>query len=529
MLYLSAVHFQATTFSHPLRTVVLKEPVAHHHGAEHLFTGRQPFRMRVTSGVQNKRDDAPGLPVPSGPEPEAGGISKTSMLKFALPALAIYLAAPVMSNVDNAVVGRFSGTAELAALSPGTVIGNNAVFLFISVLSSATTGLVARAWSGGSGDDAPGRVKAQLAKTLSVTWAVGLATTAFFAVGTPWALRMIGTPSSILDKAVTYARITGLASWANLGQSVCLSALLATRDAVAALKVVASGQLVNLVLDLLFCCWPFRFGIAGAATATSISMIVSFCLMLRALRHKRFLPGLKLPSWADAEPIREYAGPLFVISAARIFGFSLMALTAAKMGTAALAGYQVIISVFIVFVFVTGPLSQTAQSMMPSLIDKGDSPALRRTFKNILVLAASVGFVASVLFFATLVFGTSAFTSDALVLKEVHGAAFSSLVPLAILLVLATVDGAMTAAKDFRFIVVYQLIAVLVQAVILAEAGRRGLGLPSVFWSLSIRLWICAASAGTCIVGGYGRLGRAMDLRGRRASNAARAYDVDTV
>jgi len=249
----------------------------------------------------------------------------------------------------------------------------------------------------------------------------------------------------------------------------------------------------------------------------------SFCLMIRALQRKRFLPRLTLPSWADAKAVSEYAGPLFVITFARICGFSLMALTAANMGTAALAGYQVILSVFIVFVFVTGPLTQTAQSMMPSLIDKGDSPALRRTFANILVLAASVGFVTCVLFFLTLRFAASAFTSDALVLTEVHGAAFSSLVPLATLLVLSTVDGAMTAAKDFRFIVIYQLIAVLVQVLLLAEVRRRGLGLPFIFWSLSTRLLICAGSAGTCIVGGYGRLGRAMDLRGRRVSNAARA------
>eukprot|EP00931_Biecheleriopsis_adriatica_P009346 TRINITY_DN110419_c0_g1_i1.p1 TRINITY_DN110419_c0_g1~~TRINITY_DN110419_c0_g1_i1.p1 ORF type:complete len:537 (+),score=83.64 TRINITY_DN110419_c0_g1_i1:63-1673(+) len=483
-------------------------------GALGLHRQRRAFGAKRLTGARS----IPERSVPRNSKAEdasasKAAVSKTEMLKFALPALGIYLASPLMGNVDNAFVGRFGGTADLAALGPGTVLANNLFFLFGSILNSATTGLVARAWSGGSGDDAPARARNQLASTMSVAWVIGIMLTIFYAFGSNWALGAIGVPSGIVDKAATYARITGAASWAALAQGVCLSALLSTRDSVTPLRVVLVGQTLNLIGDCLLCCWPLRLGIAGAAAATACSSFFSFCLMVRALRQKKLFPKIRLPSWRDAKPVLEYAGPLFVITAARILGFSAMALTAATLGTAQLAAYQVIISIFVVFVFVSGPLSQNAQTLLPSLVDKGETRALRRACVNIFALANIVGAVTSALYYLTIRFGAVVITSDAAVLGEVLGASLSSLVPAATLLVLSSVDGALTAAKDFKLIVVYQVVAVAVQLFLLAEIRRRGLGLPFVFATLAVRLWICAIGAAGCLFSGIGRLGKALHSR----------------
>lgn len=461
-----------------------------------------------TAGV-SKRGDAEVIK-----SPEKVGVSKTEMLKFALPALGIYLADPLMSNMDNAFVGRFSGTTALAALGPGTVFANNLMFLFASVLNSATTGLVARAWAGGSGDDPAGRARSQLGRTMSIAWVVGLGLTAFYSFATPWALRAMGTPAGILPDATTYARIRGFASWAAVAQGVCLSALLATRDTATPLRVVVSAQAVNFAGDFLLCCWPLRTGVAGAAAATAVSTLVGFSLMVRALRRRQLFPQPRLPSWSDALPVLEYAGPLFVITGARIIGFTAMSFTAAALGTAQLAAYQVIISLFVVFVFVSGPLSQNAQTLLPPLVDKGDKRALRRAFGNIFILASIVGAITALLYLITIRFGGTAFTSDGGVLREVVAASLSSFVSAATLLVLSAVDGALTAAKDFNLIVIYQVIAVAVQLLLLAEVRRSSLGLSFVFLSLTVRLWICAFGAAFCILSGIGRLGGA--LRGRK-------------
>jgi hypothetical protein len=72
--------------------------------------------------------------------------SKRELLRFAIPALGIYLANPLLSNIDNAFVGRTVGTAGLAALSPATICTDQSLYLF-SFLGRATTGIVARAFA----------------------------------------------------------------------------------------------------------------------------------------------------------------------------------------------------------------------------------------------------------------------------------------------------------------------------------------------------------------------------------------------
>lgn len=55
-------------------------------------------------------------------EEDVNEASKRQMLGFAIPALGIFLCNPLLSNIDNAFVGRMSGTSGLAALSPGKYI-----------------------------------------------------------------------------------------------------------------------------------------------------------------------------------------------------------------------------------------------------------------------------------------------------------------------------------------------------------------------------------------------------------------------
>lgn len=62
-------------------------------------------------------------PTPAGDD-DAADASKRGMLKFAIPALGIYLMNPLLSNIDNAFVGRTVGAAGLAALSPGESDGS---------------------------------------------------------------------------------------------------------------------------------------------------------------------------------------------------------------------------------------------------------------------------------------------------------------------------------------------------------------------------------------------------------------------
>lgn len=89
-------------------------------------------------------DETPSLPVTDINIKQQS--SKREMLNFAVPALGIYLCNPLLSNIDNAFVGKTVGTAGLAALSPATICTDQMFYMF-SFLGRATTGLVARAYA----------------------------------------------------------------------------------------------------------------------------------------------------------------------------------------------------------------------------------------------------------------------------------------------------------------------------------------------------------------------------------------------
>ena len=98
--------------------------------------------------------------------------SKRQMLRFAVPALGIYLTNPLLSNIDNAFVGRTVGTTGLAALSPATICTDQMIYLF-SFLGRATTGIVARVYFGSRQGDTEGAREAAAARTFSIRLLVG--------------------------------------------------------------------------------------------------------------------------------------------------------------------------------------------------------------------------------------------------------------------------------------------------------------------------------------------------------------------
>lgn len=119
------------------------------------FVGKPMFIVRKKQRCRQFYDHSASVPGSSeNADEETVEASKKDMLRFAIPALGIYLANPLMSNIDNGFVGRTAGTAALAAMSPATLCSDQLLYLF-SFLGRATTGIVSRAYSAqkdGKGD-----------------------------------------------------------------------------------------------------------------------------------------------------------------------------------------------------------------------------------------------------------------------------------------------------------------------------------------------------------------------------------------
>ncbi|CAK9102519.1 unnamed protein product [Durusdinium trenchii] len=389
--------------------------------------------------------------------------SKKEMLKFAIPALGISIASPFMTNIDNAFVGRLSGTKALAAMSPGSVLSDYILYLFV-FLPRATTGLVARAlpW---------GRPKAaqRLGTALSTALVLGTVLTAVYVFATPLLLNLLDVAPELRPGAGTYVRVRGLVAWAALMQSVALSGLLAAKDSLTPLKVVLFAALLNLLGDFFLCAWPFHWGIFGAALATSISTLMGFRMMWRALRRNRLMPGhLSMPKREELQPLLEYAKPLSVVILFRFMSLTFMAKCAGMMGTAVTAAYQVLANVIVLFGLFGEPLSQTAQTMLPGLLDRPSREA-RELMKNLAVVALGIAGSVGLLSAVALKASAQLFTTDPQVQGILRG---TTMVPVTVAsLILSQVcDGAMLAAREFPLVIKITVVATSFQVLLLMAA-----------------------------------------------------------
>jgi Na+-driven multidrug efflux pump len=345
------------------------------------------------------------------------------MLRFAVPALGIFLANPLLSNIDNAFVGQTVGTEGLAALSPATICTDQMLYLF-SFLSRATTGLVSRARGLKTDPDEKNEAAAKAGSApLTVALMAGLLLSVFYAFCTPNMLSALNVTPALRGPAASYIYWRGAIAWAALAQSVCLSILLATRDAITPLKIVALAAGVNVIGDYLLCVFPLQWGVSGAAAATTFATIFSSAFMVRGLKKKGILPKIRLPSRKEMVSLMEFTGPLLGITITRLFGFVSMQRTAMTLGLKHTAAYQLCVNLMIFFLLFAEPLSQLSQTQLPELIDAGDGAQVKSNLKSVLSLGAATSLVVGGVAGLATFFGSSVFSSDPIVQSLAKGAA----------------------------------------------------------------------------------------------------------
>ena len=434
--------------------------------------------------------------------------SKREMMAFALPALGIFLVNPLLSNIDNAFVGRTVGSEGLAALSPATLCTDQVLYLF-SFLARATTGLVSRAYASGSADgegNAEGARQAASAP-LTVSLIIGLVLSGLYAVFTPSLLSKMSVNPTLISKASSYIYWRGAIAWAALAQACCLQILLATRDAITPLKIVTTAAALNVVGDYMFCVNPLRWGCAGAAAATSIATLLSSSLMVQALKRKNLLPKIRLPTRKEVGSLVEFMGPLMMITVTRLLGFVYMQRAASNLGDLkSLAAFQLCTNIVSFFLLFGEPLSQISQTKLPALVDREDGEGLLANLKSVLTLGFGASLLVGGLAFVVARFLTGIFTTDPAVQAIAHSAAPSVFFMVANAIMAVTVDGAMLASKDFGWMLFLGLSTFLAQVGVL----RNATSLNAIFATFIFRLGVYGPACALRAAMGRGAIGKAI-------------------
>ena len=209
---------------------------------------------------------------------QAGDLTSGPMLKkiilFSLPLAASSFLQLLFNAADVVVVGRFVGSAALAAVGSNGALINLLVNLFVGLALGANV-VAARCY--GAKDDQGVHEAVQTAVTLSLVGGVLMAFVGFFAAH--GLLELMSSPEDVIDLATLYLKIYFIGMPMTMLYNFNASLLRAVGDTRRPLVCLAVAGVINVVLNLLFVI-VFQMSVAGVALATILSQLASFCMLL---------------------------------------------------------------------------------------------------------------------------------------------------------------------------------------------------------------------------------------------------------
>lgn len=313
-------------------------------------------------------------------------------MRLAVPVMLAQVAIAATGVVDTAIMGLSGDKADLAAVAVAS-----AAFGFIywgfGFLRMSTTGLVAQAV--GSGDQ-PG-ARAVLQRGLLLGLMIG---SVIFALG-PLLKFVVFMPFGVepdvehLSQGYFAARIWGAP--ALLMQYAITGWLLGTgrTGALLAMQIVMNG--VNIVLDVWFVMglgWgPVGIG-AGTAIAEWVALAFGIALVFKALKRE---PGL----FDRAELLAMFNAnrDILIRTLALLFCFAWFVRSGAMMGTAQLAGNEVLLQFITVSAFVLDGFAFVAEKEVGEAYGAHDRQRLRRAMRVTTELALLAGLAFSAVYF----------------------------------------------------------------------------------------------------------------------------------
>ena len=212
---------------------------------------------------------------------QAGDLTSGPMLKkiilFSLPLAASSFLQLLFNAADVVVVGRFVGSAALAAVGSNGALINLLVNLFVGLALGANV-VAARCY--GAKDDQGVHEAVQTAVTLSLVGGVLMAFVGFFAAH--GLLELMSSPEDVIDLATLYLKIYFIGMPMTMLYNFNASLLRAVGDTRRPLYFLIIACLVNIALDVVLVA-VLGMGVLGAALATIFSQGVSAVLVLVSL------------------------------------------------------------------------------------------------------------------------------------------------------------------------------------------------------------------------------------------------------
>ncbi len=328
---------------------------------------------------------------------EAGGagaaLTRRAVLALAWPVVLAQAATALTGVVDTAVMGRVGGAVELAAVGVAAMIFSFVYWAF-GFLRMSTTGLVAQA----VGADERAQARAHLVRALLLGAGLGLLILASARPLERLALAAFDAAPDVeaLTRDYLRARIWG-APAALMGYGIT-GWLLGTGRTRTLLAFQVVLNLVNAGLDVYFV-GALGWGPAGIGVGTALAEWIALAFGLWTVRAALSLETS--PLWDRARLIALFATnrDIMIRTLALLFSFAWFVNSGARVGTAALAGNEVLLQFIAVAAFVLDAFAFVAEKEIGRAVGMRSPQRLRAAMRLTTQLALGFGLAISALFF----------------------------------------------------------------------------------------------------------------------------------
>lgn len=334
------------------------------------------------------------------------------MIVFALPLIASGILQQSFNSVDVAVVGRFTGSAALAAVGSNGPVISLIVNMFIG-LAVGVNVVIAKC----IGQRNSAGVRAAVGATAQLAVFGGLL---LFAIGMGVSrpiLELLGTPADVLDQAVLYLRVYSIGMPFMVIYNFGAAILRSVGDTRRPFYSLVVAGFVNVGMNFLLVA-GFGMGVAGVAWGTVVSNVVNAGIITVILMREKGDIGLSLRSVfirPDFGQLGKIAGIGFPAGLqGTVFAFSNVFILSAinTFGADGSAGSAAAINFEVYCYFVINAFGQTAVAFTSQNFGAGQLDRCRRVFGLALIMSLVSALVLNVALVLCRYGAISIFTTD---------------------------------------------------------------------------------------------------------------------
>lgn len=202
------------------------------------------------------------------------------LIRFALPVLLALFLQTMYGAVDLLVVGQFGTSADVSAVSTGSLIMHT-VTVVITSLAMGLTVLVGRTIGEGQKEEA-GKI---IGSGICLFGILAVLLSVVMVLAAPALARIMHAPAEAFDKTVSYIIICSAGAVFIVAYNLVGSIFRGIGDSTMPLVTVAIACVLNVIGDLVFVA-GFHLGTIGAAIATVVAQAVSVVLSILIIRRK---------------------------------------------------------------------------------------------------------------------------------------------------------------------------------------------------------------------------------------------------